>query len=105
MQTHGQVDERSLALARAVARKIDADPNHEGLLRARAVCARWMEREPSEACAEWIELLADSWPAVRDVLLDPSDRGQRLRQSSPFCGILTPAERWAIYRTLADHAT
>ena len=34
----------------------------------------------------------------RAVLLDESEEGQRLRQSSPFCGILTPRERWAIYR-------
>jgi hypothetical protein len=39
---------------------------------------------------------------VRAVLLDESDEGQRLRQSDPFCGILTPEERWKIYREYSE---
>jgi len=42
---------------------------------------------------------------VRAVLLDESDEGQRLRQSDPFCGVLTPRERWEIYRQAAADAT
>jgi hypothetical protein len=38
------------------------------------------------------------WEEVRRILLEESDEGQRLRQTDPFCGILTPAERWEIYR-------
>lgn len=105
MRTHDQIDERSLALARAVAQKIDADPGHAGLGRARAVCARWMKNRPSAACAEWLELLEQPWPAIREILLDRSEQARRLRQSSPFCGILTPVERWSIYKSHYDHGT
>jgi hypothetical protein len=43
-------------------------------------------------------------PEIRRILLDESDEGQRLRQSDPFCGILTPEERWEFYRQARDEA-
>jgi hypothetical protein len=43
-------------------------------------------------------ILSRDWPEVRGILLDDSEEGRRMRQSDPFCGILTPAERWEIYR-------
>lgn len=47
---------------------------------------------------EWVILLEKPWEEVRSILLDESDEGQRLRQTDPFCGILTAVERWEIYR-------
>ena len=92
MRTHQQIDERSLRLAQEVARLIDLDP---GLLdRARD----WAQRHDAPAIVEWREILKQPWPAVREVLLDLTDEGQRLRQSSPFAGIITPQDRRRIYR-------
>jgi hypothetical protein len=34
-------------------------------------------------------------------MVSPSEKARRLRQSSPFCGILTPRERWKIYESFA----
>ena len=101
MDSHEAIDRRSLRLAEMVAERIDADPSRRGLERARAVCARW--RSPGEPAAvlEWAALLTQPWETVRPVLLERSPRGQRLRQSSPFCGILTPRERWQAYREFA----
>lgn len=104
MRSHRDIDRRSLALARAVAARIDADAHREGLRRARQTCARWRAASDSPAAAEWDSILAQPWDRVRGVLLDEGEVGQRLRQSSPFCGILTNAERWRIYRELADDA-
>ena len=102
MQTHQQIDARSLALANAVAAKIDGDQQREGLRRARENCARWYRVNPAPAIAEWMQILQQDWEYVRPILLDESEAGQRLRQSNPFCGILSPQERWAIYRRF-DH--
>ena len=44
-----------------------------------------------------MSILQRPWEEVRTLLLDESDEGQRLRQTDPFCGILTPEERWQIY--------
>jgi hypothetical protein len=98
MKTHEQIDQRSLALARAIVDIIDRDPHRGGLHRARSICRRWCRESPAPAVVEWIQLVEQEWEAIRPLLLDPGERGRRLRQSSPFCGILSPRERWDIYR-------
>lgn len=105
MRTHQEIDERSLALARAVADRIDRDSRREGMRRARENCARWLQNGPSPAIAEWQHLLEQDWQSVREALLDNGELGRRLRQSSPFCGILTPRERWEIYRHFSGEKT
>ena len=101
MKTHEQIDRRSLALAQAVADAIDRDPTGVDLERARATCRRWYQETPSPAVGEWGRILELEWEAIRPRLLDPGEEGRRLRQSSPFCGILSPRERWEIYRRVA----
>ncbi len=98
MRTHQEIDRRSLALARAVVEIIDRDRERKGLLKARANCSRWYRESQAPAIAEWLEILKWDWPHVRKLLLDESDEGRRLRQSSPFCGVLSPRQRWDIYR-------
>jgi hypothetical protein len=98
MKTHEQIDQRSLAMARAIVAKIDHDPARAGLAKARETCSRWYQEHPLTAIREWLEILDQPWEQIRAVLLDESEEGQRLRQSDPFCGILTPRERWEIYR-------
>lgn len=97
MKTHDAIDRRSLTMARRIAEKIDQDPSQAGLEHARQVCARWVERGNVPAI-EWMAILQRPWPEIRSILLDESEEGRRLRQSDPFCGILTPVERWEIYR-------
>ncbi len=103
MKTHQDVDRRSLSLCRAIVEKIEADPLRSGLEKAKAVCRRWEARSPSRCNREWLELLEKPWDEVREMLLEVSEQGQRLRQNSPFCGVLTPGERWDIYRRFRDH--
>jgi hypothetical protein len=97
MRTHLDIDRRSLALAEAVAEVVDRDPERF-LARARATCCRWVGKHPSAAVTEWQAILEGGWADIRPRLLDPGEEGCRLRQSSPFTGILTCRERWAIYR-------
>ncbi len=102
MKTHQAIDRRSLAMAQAIVAKIDADPARAGLERARATCRRWHEQNPQSATAEWLQILQRPWPEVRAILLEDSEEGSRLRQNSPFAGVLTPQERWAIYRAFHE---
>ena len=97
VKTHDAIDNRSLTMARRIAAKIDRDPAREGLEHARKVCARWVGQGNVPA-KEWMAILQRPWPEIRGILLDDSEEGRRLRQNDPFCGILTPAERWEIYR-------
>jgi hypothetical protein len=105
MKTHREIDERSLALARAVAAKIDADPRRLGLIKAREVLQLWEARDSLPVYREWRSIIEKSWPEVRRVLCDEGERGKRLRQSDPFCGILKPQERWAIYKRFGNGET
>jgi hypothetical protein len=101
MRSHQEIDARSLALAQAIVAKIDSDPRRTGLLRARANCDRWLARERRPAIAEWRAILHREWDEVRQVLLDPSEEGTRLRQSNPFTGVLTSHERDVIFHRFA----
>ena len=104
MKTHQEIELRSLALARAVVDIIDRDRERKGLSKARENCARWYRESHAPAIAEWIEILQRDWPHVRKLLLDESDDGRRLRQSSPFCGVLSPRQRWDIYRNFREES-
>lgn len=94
MKTHQEIDQRSLDLAKEIVKRIDGQPNHEGLDRARAVCARWRKESDASYLREWEAILKKPWTEIRALYTDPGESGQQLRQNSPFCGILTPRERW-----------
>jgi hypothetical protein len=101
---HRRLDERSLALHRLIAKKIEASP---ALLdKARDNLHRWQQASasPSPALAEWEQVIRGPIHQVIALLIQPSERATRLRQSSPFCGILTDAERRAIYESYSARA-
>ncbi|HKM64282.1 MAG TPA: hypothetical protein VJY39_17510 [Acidisphaera sp.] len=102
MQTgsdHSRLDERSLAMHLLVAEKLRANPAL--LERALQTLRRWRESggSPAPALAEWEHVLSRPIDQVTAFLSERSERAGRLRQSSPFAGILTEAERQAIYES------
>ena len=104
--SHSQIDARSRLLAEEVARRIDADPQGQTLARVRALCARWLASpSASPDLKRWQDILARPWSEIRAHLLDPSEEGDRLRQNSPFCGVLSPRERWRIFKEFKSHDT
>ena len=95
---HEWVDRRSLALARAVADKLKAAP--ELLDVARGNLARWLSASgdaPLPAHLEWQQIL-QTQPVgkIVELLQADTEEARRLRQSSPFAGLLSPQERWRI---------
>lgn len=99
MRTHAEIDLRSLAMAKAIVDKLESSDWRAGVMRAREINRRWRHVCDSRLHEEWTEILAsEDWPSIRSVLLDASEKGKELRQNNPFCGILTPRERWTIYR-------
>jgi hypothetical protein len=95
---HRVLDARSLALHCKIKRKIDRNP---GLLeRPRRNLARWSESASGPLPAyitEWREILDRPWPDVAAFITSFSDEAVRLRQSSPFAGVLNPKERKQVY--------
>jgi hypothetical protein len=95
---HQRLDARSLAMHCLVARKLLADPTL--VAKARGTLARWRVQtaEPSPSYfLEWERILEGSPEEVADFLASMREDATRLRQSSPFTGILTPEERSRIY--------
>jgi hypothetical protein len=96
---HNRLDERSLAMHQLIAKKVQADPAL--LNKARENLRRWQEIDgsPMPALTEWEQLLSSPVAQVTQFLSEQSERATRLRQSSPFAGILTEAERRSIYES------
>jgi hypothetical protein len=95
VRSHQWIEERSLALHEAVAARLEAQPE---LVRvARANLERWLRERSVPALREWQVLLERAPLAeILMILRSPTETAARLRQSSPFAGLLTPAERQAI---------
>lgn len=99
---HDWIDERSRALASAIVAHLRADPTLVG--RAVETLDRW-ERMPNRGgsatdplCQEWRAILTTMpFDALLDFLVSSEEKATRLRESSPFVGILSPEERDAIF--------
>lgn len=96
--SHRLLEARSLAMHAVMAEKIQRDPK---LLRvAHNNLKRWRERWEDQAPAwhrEWSGIMSRPWPEIAAIMTEPSEEGARLRQSSPFAGVLSVAERRRIY--------
>ena len=106
-RTHADLDARSLELHRIVAAKIETDPS----LRRLAIenLERWESaalsgnRGALPAFREWRRLLTEvPLPVLLAVLRSDSERATQLRQSTPFAGVLSEAERMAVFQRVAS---
>jgi hypothetical protein len=82
-----------------IAEKIERDPRllevpRNNLKRWKA---RWDENEAPAWYDEWRGIMNRPWPEIAAIITELSEEGARLRQSSPFAGVLSAAERKRIY--------
>ena len=94
---HRKLEERSLALHREIAQRIRR--NSDLLTKVRERLSKDISSGPfsisvTDAMQEWLDLLkSSSLEQVLELLVDDSENARRLRQSTPFAGILTQEER------------
>jgi hypothetical protein len=96
--SHRLLEARSLAMHAFIAHKIARDPRLLDI--AHANLKRWGGRwnaQPPAWFLEWREILRRPWPEIAARITEPSEDAARLRQSSPFAGVLTSTERNRIY--------
>ena len=96
--SHRVLDARSLALHCLIAQKIVADPSLIQI--GRRNLAAWRKKASGAQphyLAEWQRILARPWPQVAGLITEQSENATRLRQSSPFAGVLSTVERRRIY--------
>lgn len=95
VRSHAQLDERALRIGRTLGRRILRDPTL--IERAQAYVAEYLktaapgERKEMEEWAGILETMPP--PRLQKFLVNRGERATRLRQSLPFLGALTPAER------------
>jgi hypothetical protein len=95
---HELAERRSLAIHGEVARRLVGDP--KVLERARQVL------QEGRASGRFSQYYADAWGRWLDrslaelceFLSSDSEEARALRQASPFLGIVSPRERWRIWR-------
>jgi len=103
LRSHRDLDDRARRLGERIAKHIAQDP----AIIDRAV--EWIdERERSgpdpskRALEEWRSVLTTlSARQVEALLVEESERADRLRQSLPFVDVLTPEDRAAMFREVA----
>jgi hypothetical protein len=93
---HKRLEARSLALHGEIVKRLEENPRLVEI--AKANLERWSAKDGNLAIwQEWREILNGPLPRVTSLLLSDDEDSKRLVQSSPFCGILTPRERWDIH--------
>jgi hypothetical protein len=99
--SHARIDARSLAMHRSMARKLRAHPELIGI--AHDNLRRWsaVPGASQPYLDRWREILARPLEEVLAAMVEDTGRMTAMRQCSPFAGVLTPRERWAIYDDFA----
>jgi hypothetical protein len=81
-----------------VAQKISANPDLLDV--ARDNLRRWIAQDgPRTYWTEWETMLNGPLDSLLAFMVSPTEEARRLRQCSPFAGILSPRERWSIYES------
>lgn len=104
--SHQFLDRYNLLYHIEVARRLRANPQAI-LARARQNLERWLPAHANSfsehALQEWRGLLEQlSLAELTKLMTEDSDEGQRLRQSTPFTGILSETERDELWRRCAE---
>jgi len=103
-RTHAQLDRFSLRLHEEVAKHVRVNPAM--LDRARANIARWKKQLGGSAARDldvWSAILTEPLENILSTMVARTEEGDRLRQSSPFCGIMSQARRMEIFREVYDY--
>jgi hypothetical protein len=104
MGDHQVIDRRSLEFDRRIVARLRENPALVGT--ARANLRRWLETASPAArrtLREWQALLDGPFAELLATMEGEDERSTRLRQSSPFCGVLSRDERLAILKRFQDH--
>ena len=98
---HQVIDLRNIEFGRIIAEKLREQP--EMLNFAKGNIKRWIAQSngpPPSAHLEWKDILEKmDILEIIELLTQDSENANRLRQSNPFAGVLTPQERWNVLKS------
>jgi hypothetical protein len=100
MRTHEYLDKRSLVMHQLIAEKIRHNPKL--FQKVQMTLERWqpiVSPDSQPYLEEWRRFAEQGMEACLAVATDESEYATTLRQSSPFCGILTNRERFIFLKS------
>lgn len=95
---HELGDKRSLAYHRAIALRLQDDPGIVEVASARVRYWRETGQVHPTYCDAWLELLSRTAADLGNKLVANDEAMRALRHVSPFAGVLSPRERWRLWR-------
>ncbi|BAP89099.1 uncharacterized protein E1O_19680 [Burkholderiales bacterium GJ-E10] len=102
--SHARADRFSLLLHRDVARMLRTDPALVDCVRETVIRWQAMHANNIPAWDEWLAILDAGPQRIIEVLEDDGEDATRLRQSSPFAGVLTNRRRWELLEEVSREA-
>ena len=98
MNHHDIIDRRLVSSHGAIRAKFLRNPLEVRQFAMDNLIKWWGNGQACSGYDEWAQILADyDDGALADLLIEQTERGDRLRQASPFAGVLTQDERRAIF--------
>jgi NADH:ubiquinone oxidoreductase subunit D len=99
---HRLAELRSVALHAAIGERLLRNPElvEEARRRLRATSTSLKTAHPYRV--QWLRILEEPLDRVVAFLREDSERARELRQCTPFTGVITPRERWRIWRTVRE---
>lgn len=105
---HHLAELRSSAYHHAIADKLRARPDLLDTIRRRLQSQLLDESQSAVSPSQrhwaqvWLQIIEQPLDELLVFIVERSDRADQLRQSTPFAGVLSPAERWAIHRNVRE---
>jgi hypothetical protein len=95
-------ERKTLALHRAIAARLRADPSLVSLAMARVGWLRVRNPAGARYFDEWERLLRGPLTSLLEMIASPTEHACALRQESPFVDLVDQRERARIYAAAAD---
>lgn len=98
MDPHRISEERSFAYHRAIAERLDGEP--ELVVRAIERIERWKRTNvgAQSYLDRWLALLRGPRNGLLHVMLGDDEHARTMRSIGPFAGEMAPKERWNLWR-------
>ena len=99
---HSLAEARSLVYHQHIAAKLQGNPELIEKICDRLQAKIINPNSPAEQhwANNWLKELDQPLARLLEFIVERSERADQFRQSTPFAGLLSPAERWAIHRAV-----